>query len=121
MALTPYQIAVPLVSLLALAYAWNLALRQKKTIWEAFLWTVFWGVVAYVALRPDALTYLSVITGVKSQVNAFFATAIGILFFFVFYIIVRMEEMNHRQSKLVRMIALKEAGLAEKDHKKEKN
>jgi hypothetical protein len=119
--LTPYQIAVPLISLVALLYAWNLALRQKKTIWEALRWTIFWGTVAFVALNPDSLTYLSVITGVKSQVNAFFATAIGVLFFFVFYIIVRMEEMNHRQSKLIRMIALKEAGLADKDNKKEKN
>lgn len=89
MILTPYQIAVPLVSLVAVLYAWNLALRQKKTIWEALLWSVFWGAVAFVALEPGALTYLSVITGVKSQANAFFATAIGILFFFMFYMIVR--------------------------------
>lgn len=111
MDLTPYQIAVPLVALLALLYAWNLVLRQKKTIWEALLWTLFWGAVACIALRPDVLTYLSVITGVKDQVNAFFATAIGILFFFVFYIVVRMEEMNQRQARLIRQIALKEAGL----------
>ncbi len=111
MMLTPYQIAVPVVALLALVYAWNLVLRQKKTIWEAMLWTVFWGAVASIALRPDILTYLSIITGVKDQVNAFFATAIGILFFFVFYIVVRMEEMNQRQARLIRQIALKEAGL----------
>lgn len=119
MTLTPYQIAVPLVALLALLYAWNLVLRQKKTIWEAVLWTIFWGAVACIALRPDVLTYLSVITGVKDQVNAFFATAIGILFFFVFYIVVRMEEMNQRQARLIRQIALKEAGLTEKTTKNE--
>jgi hypothetical protein len=117
MILTPYQIAVPLVSLVAVLYAWNLALRHKKTIWEALLWTIFWGGVAFIALEPGVLTYLSVITGVKSQANAFFATAIGILFFFMFYMIVRMEELNQRQSKLVRMMALKAADL---DHKGEK-
>jgi hypothetical protein len=117
MILTPYQIAVPLVALIALFYAWNLVLRQKKTIWEAALWTLFWGAVAFVALKPDILTYLSVITGVKDQVNAFFATAIGILFFFMFYIIVRMEEMNQRQARLIRQIALKDAGLEEKHEK----
>ena len=117
--LTPYQIAVPLVALLAMVYAWNLTLRQKKTIWEALLWTFFWGMVAFIALKPDALTYLSVITGVKSQVNAFFATAIGILFFLMFYVIVRMEEMNQRQSRLVRMMALKGAGLEGKGSKEE--
>jgi len=119
MPLTPYQIAVPLVSLIALLYAWNLVLRQKKTIWEALLWTLFWGAVGFVALKPGVLTYLSVITGVKSQVNAFFATSIGILFFLMFYVIVRMEEMNQRQSRLVRMMALKGAGLEDKTKKDE--
>ena len=114
MTLTPYQIAVPILALLAMAYVWNLVMRQKKTIWEAFLWTVFWGGVAFVALRPGVLTYLSVITGVKDQVNAFFATAIGILFFLMFYIIVRLEELNQRQSRLVRMVALKQAELDKK-------
>ncbi len=117
MTLTPYQIAVPLLALLAMFYAWNLVLRQKKTIWEALLWTMFWGGVAFVALEPSVLTYLSVITGVKDQVNAFFATAIGILFFLMFYIIVRMEELNQRQSKLVRMMALKGADLDKKGEK----
>lgn len=119
MILTPYQIAVPLVSLVAVLYAWNLALRHKKTIWEAILWSIFWGAVAFVALEPGALTYLSVITGVKSQANAFFATAIGILFFFMFYMIVRMEELSQRQNKLVRMMALKGAGLDDRGTKRE--
>lgn len=43
MHLTPYQIVVPLLSILAMVYAWNLVMRQKKTIWEALLWTIFWG------------------------------------------------------------------------------
>ncbi len=120
MILTPYQIAVPLVSLVAVLYAWNLALRHKKTIWEALLWTIFWGAVAFVALEPGVLTYLSVITGVKSQANAFFATAIGILFFFMFYMIVRLEELNQRQNKLVRMMALKAADLDNKGEKQHK-
>jgi hypothetical protein len=119
MTLTPYQIAVPLLALLAMAYAWNLVMRQKKTIWEAALWTLFWGGVAFVALEPGVLTYLSVITGVKNQVNAFFATAIGILFFLMFYIIVRMEELNQRQNKLVRMLSLKQSGLDDKSKKSE--
>lgn len=29
---TPYQVAVPLFSLLMIAYAWNLVVRHKKTI-----------------------------------------------------------------------------------------
>lgn len=106
--LTPYQIGVPLLALFAIMYAWNLTLRQKKTIWESLLWTLFWGGIAMVAAFPGILGYLSALTGIKDQVNAIFVTSIGILFFMVFYIIVRMEEMNQRQTRLVRMLALKE-------------
>lgn len=111
MSLTPYQIVVPLLALVALVYAWNLVLRQKKTVWEALLWTLFWGVIAFIALKPDVLSYLSAVTGIKDQVNAIFVTSIGILFFMVFYIVIRMEEMNHRQTRLIRSLAIKEAEL----------
>lgn len=120
MPLTPYQIVVPLLSLVALTYAWNLVLRQKKTIWEALLWTLFWGGIAFIALEPDVLSYLSKATGIKDQVNAIFVTSIGILFFMVFYIVIRLEEINHRQTRLIRSLALREADLPpEGSHKKE--
>lgn len=114
MTLTPYQIVVPLLSLVAIAYAWNLVKAHKKTLWEAGLWTLWWGGIAAVALFPSLLGYLTAVTGIKSQVNAVLATSIGILFFLVFYVIVRLEELEQRQTRIVRAVALREAGL-EKD------
>lgn len=107
MSLTPYQIIVPLLSLSAILYAWNLAVRKKKTLWEAILWTVFWGMIAAIALYPPLLGYLTAVTGIKSQVNAVLATSIGILFFLAFYIIVRLEELEQRQTRVIRQMALK--------------
>jgi hypothetical protein len=109
--MTPYQIITPLLSLLALAYGWNLALRQKKTIWEAVLWTFFWGGIAAIALYPRILTYLSTLTGIRDQVNAIFVTSIGILFFLCFYIIIRIEELHQRQTRMIRAMALRDADL----------
>ncbi len=114
MTLTPYQIIVPFLSIVAMVYAWNLVFRQKKTIWEAILWTIFWGVIAWIALYPGMLSYLTAITGIKSQENAVVFTSIGILFFMMFYIIVRLEELEQRQTKMIRGMALREAGLKEK-------
>lgn len=118
MTLTPYQIIVPLLSLFAVTYAWTLAKRQKKTVWEAILWTVFWGAIAFIAFEPGIVSYLTVITGIKSQVNAILVTSIGILFFMIFYMIIRLEELEQRQTKLIRSIALREAGLQAKDEEK---
>ncbi len=111
MTLTPYQIVVPLLSLIAIIYAWNLVFRQKKTIWEAILWSLFWGVIALVALRPGTLSYLTAATGIKSQENAVVMTSLGILFFMVFYIVIRLEELEQRQTRMIRDIALRDAGL----------
>jgi hypothetical protein len=119
MTLTPYQIIVPLLAIFAMVYAWSLVFRQKKTIWEALLWTFFWGMIGYIAIYPNTLSYLSAVTGIKSQENAVIVTSIGILFFMVFYMIVRLEELEQRQTQMIRNIALRDAGLTDKVKVKE--
>ena len=108
MEFTAYQIVTPLVSIVALLYAWNLVIRQKKTLWEALLWTVFWGAIAYIALFPDALDYLTAATGIQKRENAVIVTFLGILSFIMFYIIIRIEEMEQRQTRVIRKLALKD-------------
>ncbi len=110
---TPYQIVVPLFSFLMIVYAWNLVIRHKKTIWEGGLWTVFWFSIAYISLVPSSLQYLSSITGIKKNENAATITAIGVLFFVVFYMIIRLEEMEQRLTQVVRGRALKDAGISD--------
>jgi hypothetical protein len=116
MRLTPYQIVVPILALLAILYAWNLMFRKKKTIWEAGLWTLFWGSIAFIALYPNFLTYLSAITGIQNQESAVLVTFLGILFFIVFYLVIRIEELEQRHARIVRVLALREAGLEKEQH-----
>ncbi len=111
---TPYQIVVPVLCLIAILYAWSLFKRDKKTIWEVVLWTLFWGSLACIAVFPRLLNYLTIATGIRSQVNAVIVTAIGVLTFLVFSIIVRLEELSHRYAKIMRVLALKDAGLEDK-------
>lgn len=119
MSLTPYQIVAPLIALVAIVYAWNLVMRQKKTVWEACFWTVFWGAIAAIAMFPPFLTYLSTVTGIANRENAVIFTFLGILFFIVFYMIIRLEELEQRHARIVRELALREAGL-EKEEKETK-
>ena len=113
---TPYQIIVPLAALLMVAYAWNLVVRQKKTIWEGCLWTLFWCTIGYVAVEPRSLQVLSSITGIKRNEYAAVFTAIVILFFIVFYMILRIEALEQRIVKITRERALKDAGIQEKEN-----
>lgn len=106
--MTAYQILTPAASLIAMLYAWSLVARKKKTIWEAVVWTIFWASIALIALFPELLDYLRSITGVRSRQNAVFVTSIGILFFIVFYLVVRLEELERRLAKLVRQLAVRD-------------
>ncbi len=116
---TPYQIVVPLFALLMVVYAWNLVMRQKKTVWEGILWTVFWSAVTYISLFPSSLQHLSTITGIKKNENAATITAIGVIFFILFYLIMRVEELEQRVVKMVRDRALGDAGVGVgSDHSK---
>ena len=119
MKLTPYQIVAPLVSLFLIVYAWNLVFRKKKTILEAIFWTIFWGAIGYVAYFPGSVSYISVITGIANQENAVIVTFVGILFFMVFYLVMRLEELERRYAKIIRTLALRDAGLEKgKEEKK---
>ena len=100
--------------MVALAYAWNLVVRQKKSVWEAIIWTVFWGGIAAFAFKPEWLDTLGRLTGIKRRENVATVTSIGLLFFLVFYLIIRMEELSQRLTNITRDVALREAGLPEK-------
>ncbi|MBT3293314.1 DUF2304 domain-containing protein [Candidatus Peregrinibacteria bacterium] len=114
MSLTFYQIIAPLVSFLAIAYAWNLVMRQRKTVWEAMLWTFFWGAIATIALVPDSIAWISTVTGIKDRENAVLVTFLGILFFIVFYLVIRLEELERRQTRIIRSVALRKADISSK-------
>ncbi|MDA0375913.1 MAG: DUF2304 domain-containing protein [bacterium] len=108
MEFTAYQIITPLAGFIAIAYAWNLVFRQKKTIWEAILWTVFWGSIIAIAVYPESLDYLSKFTGIKDRENAVLVTTLAVVLFIVFYLIVRIEALEQRQTRVIRKLALKD-------------
>ncbi len=117
---TPYQVVVPLFGFLMIVYAWNLVLRQKKTIWEGILWTIFWSAIGYISLFPSSLQALSTLTGIKKNENAATITAIGVIFFILFYLIMKIEELEQRLVKVVRGKALRDAGVVSGDQESEK-
>ena len=108
MSVTPYQIVAPLIAFIAVAYAWNLVFRQKKTVWEALLWTVFWGAIGYIAVVPRSIDYLTRVTGIQDRENAVVVTFLGLLFFIVFYLVMRLEELEQRQTRMIRKMGLKD-------------
>lgn len=108
MNITAYQVLAPLASILAILYAWSLVFRNKKTVWESSIWTIFWCAISAIAIFPDLLEYLTQITGIQKRENAVFISSIGIIFFAIFYIVMRLEAMEQRQTRIARKMALKD-------------
>ena len=71
--ITPYRVVVPLIALCMVLYAWSHVFRGTKTIWEAMLWTFFWGGVCIVVLFPAWISVLTTWTGIRNEANAIFA------------------------------------------------
>ena len=57
---------------------------------------------------PDSIDYLTAATGIQKRENAVMVTFLGILSFIVFYLIVRLEEMEQRHTKIIRKLALRD-------------
>ncbi len=118
MQFTAYQIITPLIAFIVIVYAWNLVFRQQKTIWEATLWTLFWGSIAGIAIYPDSIDYLSAATGIKNRENAVVFTLIGVVLFLIFYLIIRLEALEQRQTRVIRKLALKNMDTNEEFNRK---
>ena len=108
---TPYRVVTPLIALFFIVYAWNHVRRGTKTIWEALLWTLFWGSVSVIVLFPSWIGYLTLWTGIKDQENAVFAIAIGVILFIVFHLVVRIEKLQKQLTDIVRKEALDDVNL----------
>ena len=112
--ITPYKVVVPLIAIFFVLYAWNHVLRGTKTVWEALLWTLFWGSVCVIVLFPSWISVLTAWTGIKGQANAVFAIVLGIILFVIFHILVRLEKIQNRITSLAQHEALENAGLTKR-------
>ena len=112
--ITPYKVVVPLIAIFFVLYAWNHVLRGTKTVWEALLWTLFWGGVCMIVLFPAWIGFLTAWTGIKGQANAVFAIVLGVILFIIFHILVRLEKIQNRITTLAQQEALENAGLTKR-------
>lgn len=100
-----------LISLFGFA-AFGATLRRfkKGTIGriEFVLWTVLWIAVVVLVWNPTVTNRVAGILGVGRGADAVFYVSIVLLFFAVFRLYGRLENLEHKLSELVKKIALKD-------------
>lgn len=88
--------------------------RQVSKYWF-ITWTSLWAVVVLAALAPEFTDVLARIVGVERGADLFVYTAVVILAYAVYRLMVRQQKLNEEVTELVRTIAIERA------HKGERN
>lgn len=71
-------------------------------------WTLFWCIVAIVGWRPEITEEITKRFGVGRPVDLLFAVSILVLFYMLFTVYIRLEQMRNQVTDLVRQLSLKD-------------
>jgi len=104
--MSPIQIIVLALIALIILKTFKKYKKESITIREFFLWTIFWLIVACLWIFPDATQTLANWVGIGRGVDLVIYLAILILFFGLFYVIIRLERLERDVTKIVRRMAL---------------
>ncbi len=94
-----------------------LKLKNKKlTINEFLFWSLLWILLILLSIFPQISDGIANFFGFGRGLDFFIVSSILLIFYLIFRIISKLEEMDAKIAKLARSIALEEM----KDHKKVK-
>jgi len=107
MQLEIYQWLVPLISIFFITRTIIQFYRKRRTVSSTIIWLVFWGILILLAIIPNELSInLAKILGIKSNINAIFFVALGLIFLFIFYLSAIVEKLEIQLTELVRKQAI---------------
>ena len=80
---------------------------KKIGLGELFFWLAIWTGLIFVVFFPDFTTYIASLLGIGRGVDVVIYMSIALLFYMIFRLYVKIDEMEKEITKLVREIALK--------------
>ena len=106
--MTPIQFILVGISVLALIRTCKRFL-QRRIAWNALLfWILVWGSITLIALNPDITSRLATMVGVGRGADLMLYIGMIILFSLVFYLMVKVDQLDQDISKIVTALALKD-------------
>jgi len=107
MQLEIYQWLVPLISIFFITRTILQFYRKRRTVSSTIIWIIFWGILILLAIIPNELSVkLAQVLGIKSNINAIFFVALGLIFLFIFYLSAIVEKLEIQLTELVRKQAI---------------
>lgn len=106
--MTIIQFLLVVFALFAITKTFRQFKNGKLTLAFLFLWILFWAIVGVVVVLPQTTDTLARFVGVGRGVDAIMYVSIIALFYAVFRLLVRIEEVEREITKLVRTLAIQE-------------
>lgn len=105
--ITPVQIIALIFVTFASSRAILRAKDKKITLIELFFWLTIWGGLIFVVFFPNFISKIADFLGIGRGIDVIVYTSIGMLFYLIFRLYVKLEEVEMEITKLVRQDALK--------------
>ena len=104
--MTAIQILLVCFSLFAFSRALLRFRRGDLPLFHLVLWFVFWAGVVVVALRPETTSALASMLGVGRGADVVVYLALALLFYLVFRMFGKIEDLERQITRVVRAAAL---------------
>ncbi len=102
------QILLPLFFIFAAIKAIGKYKKGDITLGMMFIWLLVWIVGVVVVLTPNSTFYAARFLGVTRGADAVVYSALAVLFFVVFRMLVSVEKLKREVTKLTRELALRD-------------
>ena len=79
---------------------------KKISLRELLFWLAVWGTLLFVVFFPHITTYIATWAGIGRGIDVIIYASLGILYYLVFRLYVKLEEIEMEITKLVREIAI---------------
>jgi hypothetical protein len=100
------QILILFFCFFAVARTFGQMRRRQLSILAAVLWILFWVAVAVVGLLPETSQWLANRLGVGRGADLVTYASLAALFYLVFRLFTKVEQVEQEVSRLVRKMAL---------------
>ena len=104
-----FQIALILFAIIAIARTWKQYSKNEVSKYWGVLFTFLWIVVIVVALIPNLTNSIAHIVGIGRGADVIIYSAIVVLTYTVYQLILREQRMSAEMTELVRAIAIDHA------------
>lgn len=102
------QVLITAIALVALLATFRRFKKGTIGRLELLVWLLLWGGVGVVIWNPSLTNFIAGLLGVGRGADAVFYVSIVVLFYVLFRLYGKIENLEHQLSELVKKIALKD-------------